>query len=82
MNVTHVVLHNGQLGKISKEQRAGCFDVWETALKNPSFAAFATDCGLLGIRVERAEDLDAAPRQALDHPGPALVEVMTDAQLI
>ncbi|MFT4624752.1 MAG: pyruvate oxidase [Myxococcota bacterium] len=82
MNITHVVLHNGELGKISKEQRAGEFDVWQTTLVNPSFAAFAEQCGLLGIRVERPGDLARALRTALDHDGPALVEVMTDAALI
>jgi pyruvate oxidase len=30
MNITHVLLNNGQLGKIAKEQRAGAWDVWQT----------------------------------------------------
>lgn len=30
MNITHVLLHNKELGKISKEQRAGEWPVWET----------------------------------------------------
>ena len=41
MNITHVLLNNAELGKISKEQRAGEFDVWQTSLSNPSFAAYA-----------------------------------------
>jgi len=82
MDITHVLLHNGELGKISKEQRAGNWEVWQTQLHNPGFADFATNCGALGIRVEKIEALDAAVKRALDHPGPALVEVMTDAQLI
>ena len=40
MDVTHILLHNGELGKISKEQRSGEWPVWETDLHNPSFAAF------------------------------------------
>ena len=32
MNITHFLLHNGQLGKISKEQRAGEWEVWQTSL--------------------------------------------------
>ena len=39
MNITHVLLNNGQLGKISKEQRAGEWDVWQTTLHNPDFSA-------------------------------------------
>ncbi len=55
MNITHVLLNNGQLGKISKEQRAGEWEVWQTSLHNPDFSAYARNCGALGIRVtERA----------------------------
>ena len=36
--------------KISKEQRAGEWDVWETSLTNPSFAAFARLCGGMASR--------------------------------
>ena len=70
------------VGQLSKEQRAGEWDVWQTSLHNPSFAAYAELCGAKGIRVERAEDLDAALKEALAHEGPALVEVMTDAKLL
>jgi thiamine pyrophosphate-dependent acetolactate synthase large subunit-like protein/nitrite reductase/ring-hydroxylating ferredoxin subunit len=82
MDVTVVVLDNGQLGKISKEQRAAEWDVWQTGLHNPDFAAYARLCGGHGVRVERAEDLDAALRAALDHAGPALVDAVCDPDLI
>jgi thiamine pyrophosphate-dependent acetolactate synthase large subunit-like protein len=81
MNITHVLLNNGQLGKISKEQRAGMWDVWETSLHNPSFAAYAEISGALGIRVTGAAELDDAIGRALAHDGPALVEVITDPDL-
>mgnify|MGYP001822914781 FL=1 len=82
MNITHVLMNNGELGKISKEQRAGNWEVWQTSLHNPEFAAYAELCGAMGIRVTKADDLDAAFEKALSHPGPALVEVMTDAELV
>ena len=82
MNITHVLLNNGQLGKIAKEQRAGEWDVWQTTLHNPDFAAYARDCGALGERVTTAAELDGALARALAHPGPALVEIMCDADLI
>ena len=82
MNITHLLLNNGELGKISKEQRAGNWEVWQTALSNPDFAAFARDCGGLGIRVETAEQLDEALKTAIEHDGPALVEIMSDVELI
>ena len=82
MNITHVLLNNAQLGKISKEQRAGEFDVWQTSLSNPSFAAYAELCGAKGRRVEQASELEGALSEAIAHDGPATVEVMTDALLI
>ena len=81
MNITHIMLHNGQLGKISKEQRSADMPVWQTSLHNPNFAEFATLCGAKGIRVTDPADLPAALREALDYPGPALVEIMTDPDL-
>jgi pyruvate oxidase len=82
MNITHVLLNNGQLGKISKEQRAGDWDVWQTSLHNPDFSRYAELCGALGIHVTAADQLDAALARAAAHDGPAMVEVMADPDLI
>ena len=82
MNITHVLLNNSQLGKISKEQRAGEWPVWQTSLHNPSFAAYANLCGGKGFRVTKAEKLAEALEQALVRDGPSLVEIITDADLI
>ena len=81
-DITHVLLNNAQLGKISKEQRAGEWPVWETSLHNPSFAMFARQCGGHGVKVSAVEDLDQALTTALAVRGPSLVEVMTDPELI
>ena len=82
MNITHVLMNNGEPEKISKEQRAGNWDVWQTSLHNPDFSAYAELCGALWVRVKKIDDLDAALEKALSHPGPALVEVMTDTELV
>jgi thiamine pyrophosphate-dependent acetolactate synthase large subunit-like protein len=82
MNITHVVLNNGELGKISKEQRAAHWDVWQTSLHNPDFAAFAQLCGAHGIRVTRPDEVEDAVRAALTHDGPALVDIVTDPLLV
>ena len=82
MKITHVLLNNGQLGKISKEQRAGDWDVWQTSLHNPDFSKYAEICGALGIRVTDASQLEAALDAAAAHDGPALVEIVTDPDLI
>ena len=82
MDITHVLLNNSQLGKISKEQKAGEWPVWQTDLHNPSFAAYANLCGGKGIRVTTAEKLRPALDKMLAHSGPTLVEIITDPDLI
>jgi thiamine pyrophosphate-dependent acetolactate synthase large subunit-like protein len=82
MDITHVLLNNSELGKISKEQRSGNWDVWQTELVNPSFAEFAKLSGALGISVEHVDQLAGSLTRALEHDGPALVEIHADAQLI
>ena len=82
MDITHVVLDNGELGKISKEQRAAELDVWQTSLHNPDFSTFAELCGARGIRVDDRTQLDAALTEALAHEGPSLVAIRTDVNLV
>ena len=82
MNITHILLNNNQLGKITKEQRAGHWDVWQTSLHNPNFAEYARICGALGIRVTKQEDLDGALTEALSLDGPSMVEIVADPDLV
>ena len=82
MNITHILVNNYELGKISKEQRSGEWDVWQTSLHNPNFAKYARLCGALGIRVTDRQELDAALEEALAHEGPSMVEVVADVELI
>jgi thiamine pyrophosphate-dependent acetolactate synthase large subunit-like protein len=79
MDVTHVLLNDDELGKISKEQRTGGWDVWQTDLVNPDFAQFAENCGGHGRTVETEGALEDALETAIDYDGPALVEILTDA---
>ncbi len=80
--IKHVLLNNSVLGKIAKEQRAAEWDVWQTSLHNPNFSEYARVCGAHGTRVTDANQLDDALAIAFAHDGPALVEVMTDADLV
>lgn len=82
MNIKIILLNNHELGKISKEQLAGEWEVWQTQLHNPNFAEYATSCGALGIRVENKSDLESAMKKVLSFNGTALLEVMTDVKLI
>jgi len=82
MDITHILLNNSELGKISKEQRSGEWPVWETGLHNPSFAAFARLCGGHGKKVTNAKQLESTISEAIESEGPALVEVITDVDLV
>ncbi len=82
MNNTHLLLNNHELGKISKEQRGGEWPVWQTSLHNPNFAEFAQNCGGHGVRVNKVSELDDALAASIAHDGPAIVEVMSDVDLI
>ncbi|RMH38702.1 MAG: thiamine pyrophosphate-binding protein [Deltaproteobacteria bacterium] len=82
MDIALVLLNNGELGKISKEQRAGHWPVWETGLTNPSFARYAEDCGARAARVSRAGELDAALADAIEATGPAVVDIAADPLLV
>ena len=82
MPVKLIILNNHELGKISKEQRAGEFDVWKTSLSNPNFAEFAHSCGAWGKRVENQKDLEKYMKELFEQPNPGVLEIMTDVNLI
>ncbi|RIS83593.1 ubiquinone-dependent pyruvate dehydrogenase [Mycobacteroides abscessus] len=75
-----VVFNNGALGFVELEMKAAGIVNYGTDLDNPVFADVANALGIYGIRVERPEQLDAALSAAFEHPGPALVEVLTARQ--
>ncbi len=52
----------------------------DTDLVNPNFAKLAQSADILGIRVERPEDLRLVLTEALAHDGPALVDVVVNRQ--
>ena len=81
MKLTHILLNNNELGKISKEQRDITLPVWKTDLNNPNFADYANNCGGLGIRVTKREELEDAIKSALEYDGPYLVEIIADPLL-
>jgi thiamine pyrophosphate-dependent acetolactate synthase large subunit-like protein/nitrite reductase/ring-hydroxylating ferredoxin subunit len=82
MDITHILLNNSELGKISKEQRGENREVWQTALRNPDFAAYADSCGGLGLRVTSRDELAPALEKALAHEGASLVDILSDNSLL
>ena len=75
-----IVFNNGSLGFVSLEMKGAGFLDFGVGLQNPDFAAMARAIGLHAIRVESAGDLEAAVADVLAHPGPALLDVVTDTQ--
>jgi pyruvate dehydrogenase (quinone) len=69
-----VVVNNtsAQRGQVQAEARGG------RTRAPASLAAWAAACGALGLRVERAAEVEDAVGQALKHDGPALVDVVVD----
>jgi pyruvate dehydrogenase (quinone) len=73
--ITVIVNNNASLGQIEWEQVVLGYPEYGIRYERSiDFARVGEACGASGVRVERAGDLEAAVRAALDHAGPALVD--------
>ncbi len=77
-----VVFNNGRLGMVKLEQEQGGLPEFGTQLGDVDLAAIARAAGLHAVRVERPGELDDAVRGVLAHPGPALLDVVTNPEEI
>jgi pyruvate dehydrogenase (quinone) len=75
-----VVFNNNSLGFVELEMKAAGLLPYATDLVNPDFAKIAEAAGMLGVSVEKPEDVRSALRSALSHNGPALVDVHVNRQ--
>jgi pyruvate dehydrogenase (quinone) len=73
-----VLFNNSCLGFVEVEMKAAGLIDFGTDLVNPDFAKLAESAGILGLRVERPEELRPALERALAHEGPALVDVIVN----
>ncbi|MDP9841433.1 thiamine pyrophosphate-dependent enzyme [Streptosporangium lutulentum] len=75
--ITVVVNNNGSLGQILWEQMVLGYPEHGVRFGEPAsdFSAWARSCGAYGRKVTSPGDVDEAVRQALEHDGPALVDV-------
>ncbi|MGY5856029.1 MAG: thiamine pyrophosphate-dependent enzyme, partial [Candidatus Thorarchaeota archaeon] len=78
LDITAIVFNDGKLKNIKKEQLREGFPEFGVSFPNPNFAEFAKTCGGHGVRVEKAEELDTALREAFDSGKPSIVEVIVD----
>jgi pyruvate dehydrogenase (quinone) len=72
------VFNNSALGMVKLEMETGGFPDYQTDLKNPNFAKLADSIGIMGVRIENPADISSGIKKALQHSGPALVDVVTD----
>ena len=75
-----VVYNNGTLGFVELEMKAAGYIETGVALDNPDFAAMARGAGIHAVRVEDPAELEAAVREVLAHPGPALLDCVVARQ--
>jgi len=77
-----VVFDNSALGMVKLEMETAGLPDYQTDLKNPNFAKLAEAIGIMGVRIENPADLTSGIKKALQHSGPALIDVVTDANAL
>jgi len=75
-----VVFNNRALGFVELEMKAAGLLEFATDLQNPDFATLATAAGVLGLKADTPEQVRPRLADALQHKGPALVDVAVSRQ--
>jgi pyruvate dehydrogenase (quinone) len=75
-----VVFKNDSLAFVELEMKAAGILDYATDLHNPDFAKIAEAARLLGLTAETPDQVRPMLRQAIEHDGPALVEVVVSRQ--
>ncbi|MBT3700041.1 MAG: acetolactate synthase, partial [Alphaproteobacteria bacterium] len=75
--------NNGAYGTIRAHQEKHFPGrVSATVLNNPDFAMMATAYGALGLTVTDSDEIGPVLQQALEHPGPALINIQSSLEHI
>jgi pyruvate dehydrogenase (quinone) len=77
-----LVFNNSALGMVKVEMEVAGLPDYQTDLKNPNFAKMAEAIGIMGVRIENPADVSSGLKKALQHSGPALIDVMTDPNAV
>jgi len=77
-----VVFNNGRLGMVKLEQEQAGLPEFGTRLQDVNLAAIAAAAGLHAIRVTDPDTLEESIRTAFAHPGPVLLDVVTNPEEI
>lgn len=75
-----IVFKNESLAFVELEMKATGIVDFGTDLRNPNFAKLAEAAGLLGLTAETPDQVPSMIEQALQHDGPALIEVLVSRQ--
>ncbi|TDP89967.1 pyruvate dehydrogenase [Labedaea rhizosphaerae] len=73
-----VVFNNASLGMVKLEMYVDGLPEYGTDHPPVNFSAIAAACGIHAVRVEHPGKIREALAEAFAHPGPALVELVTD----
>ena len=73
-----VVFNNGALGMIKLEMMVDGLPDYQTDNGDVDYGAIAQAAGLHGVRIEQPSDVRSGLSEALAHPGPALIDLVTD----
>jgi acetolactate synthase I/II/III large subunit len=82
VNILVVVFKNGMHGTIAMHQMRSAGRTAGTEIGQIDLATYARSLGAQGWSVSEEDDLDDVLRESLEAEGPALVEVVTDPDLI
>src|SRR5258708_10538990 len=77
-----LIFNNGQLDLVKMEMEVAGYPEYQTDLKNPNFAKVAEAAGLMGIRIEDPADVSPGLQKLLAHPGPVVVDVFTNPNVL
>lgn len=75
-----IVFRNDSLAFVELEMKAAGILDFGTDLRNPDFTKIAEGAGLLGLRADTPDQVEAMIAEALRYDGPALVEVPVSRQ--
>lgn len=73
-----ITFNNSSLGMVKLEMLVDGLPDYQTDHDPVDYAAIARAAGIRSLRVEQPIDVEPALREALAHPGPVLVDVVTD----
>jgi len=75
-----VVFKNESLAFVELEMKAAGILDFSTDLHNPDFTKIAEGAGILGLRADTPDQVEPTIARALNHKGPALIEVPVSRQ--